>query len=79
VAGGSFNTAGGVSAFGIARWDGTTWSPLGSGISAGYVFALTTLPNGDVVAGGDFYFAGAQPPATLRGGTARAGRRWARG
>jgi len=58
VAGGSFNTAGGVSAFGIARWDGTTWSPLGSGISAGYVFALTTLPNGDVVAGGDFYFAG---------------------
>ena len=28
-AGGYFTTAGGVSANGIAKWDGTTWAPLG--------------------------------------------------
>ena len=47
---------GGVAANCIARWDGTSWSALGSGLSGSWavVFALITLPNGDVVAGGDF-------------------------
>ncbi|MFN0242219.1 MAG: hypothetical protein ACKVWV_04945 [Planctomycetota bacterium] len=31
--GGNFEAAGGVPAQNIARWDGATWSPLGSGIS----------------------------------------------
>ena len=53
VAGGWFMAAGGVSANRIARWNGTSWSALGSGMS-GPVLALTTLPNGDLVAGGEF-------------------------
>lgn len=61
IAGGWFTTAGGVSASGVARWDGAAWSPLGSGIVIGgwdYVAALTTLANGDLVVGGDFTTAG---------------------
>jgi hypothetical protein len=62
VAGGDFTTAGGVSANRIARWDGSSWSPLGSGVSAGtsggYIAALAVLPNGDLVAGGWFSSAG---------------------
>ncbi|HEU4419518.1 MAG TPA: hypothetical protein VFT55_11310, partial [Planctomycetota bacterium] len=57
VAGGVFTTAGGVSVNHIARWNGTSWSGLGSGMS-GPVLALTTLPNGDLVAGGIFATAG---------------------
>jgi hypothetical protein len=32
-AGGTFTLAGGVSANGIAKWDGASWSPLSSGIN----------------------------------------------
>ena len=53
AAGGYFTMAGGVSANNIARWNGTTWSALGSGTNWA-VAALTTLPNGDLVAGGHF-------------------------
>ena len=35
-AGGNFTTAGGVTANGIAKWDGHAWSALGSGF-AGWV------------------------------------------
>jgi hypothetical protein len=50
--GGAFTNAGGVSATGIARWNGTAWSAVGTGL-AGTVMALTT--NGtDVYAGGRF-------------------------
>jgi hypothetical protein len=62
VAGGTFTTAGGVGASRIARWDGTNWSPLGAGVSGGAIAtavnALTTLPNGDLAAGGTFLNAG---------------------
>ena len=58
VAAGCFTGAGGSSANNIARWDGTSWLPLGSGISDGVVLAVTTLPNGDVVAAGQFSAAG---------------------
>jgi hypothetical protein len=57
VAGGNFSSAGGVSANNIARWNGMSWSALGSGVT-GIVSALTTLPNGDLVAGGLFTSAG---------------------
>jgi len=42
-AAGSFSLAGGNSASHVARWDGTTWSPLGSGISAPVVLDLVTF------------------------------------
>jgi hypothetical protein len=40
----------------VALWDGTSWSALGAGMDA-RVRALTPMPNGDVVAGGDFVLA----------------------
>jgi hypothetical protein len=54
IAGGGFTTAGGMSANRIARWDGSTWHPLGSGISREGVAALT-LHDGQLVAGGGFF------------------------
>ena len=39
IAGGSFTTAGGTSAYNVARWDGSTWQPLGQAMMNG---------NGDV-------------------------------
>lgn len=57
IAGGLFTTAGGVSASNIARWNGSAWSALGSGINRD-VYALAVLQNGDLVAGGRFDGAG---------------------
>ena len=62
VAGGSFTTAGGVAASRIARWNGAVWSPLGAGVgglASAFVRALTVLPSGVLVAGGNFTGAGA--------------------
>jgi hypothetical protein len=62
VAGGYFGTAGGLPAAAIARWNGTSWSPLGTGITnflgPAVVEALAVLANGDLVAGGFFNLAG---------------------
>jgi trimeric autotransporter adhesin len=63
VAGGNFTTAGGVTVNRIARWDGTSWSALGNpvaGVAGGYatVYALRVMPNGDLIAGGNFSSAG---------------------
>jgi len=60
VAGGGFTTAGGVAANRIARWNGSAWSALGSGMN-GEVTALAVMPNGDLVAGGWFTTAGGVP------------------
>lgn len=49
VAGGDFTTAGGVPASRIARWDGASWSALGTGMNDS-VYALSVLPTGDLVA-----------------------------
>jgi hypothetical protein len=62
--GGSFTQAGGGAANYVAKWNGTAWSPLGVGASAGQngsswtVLALTVAGNGDVYVGGDFTQAG---------------------
>lgn len=56
-AGGYFTTAGGVQANYIARWDGTSWYPMGGGMN-GRVRALTFGPGGSLYAGGDFTSAG---------------------
>lgn len=43
-AGGAFTTAGGNSASLIASWNGSVWSPLGSGLTPNTGLALTLLP-----------------------------------
>ena len=53
IVGGSFLSAGGVSAVNVARWNGSVWSALGPGLF-GAVRTLARLPDGSIVAGGDF-------------------------
>src|ERR1035441_1381185 len=54
--GGWFTTAGGGAANYIAKWDGSSWTALGSGMDD-YVFALAVLGS-DLYAGGFFTTAG---------------------
>jgi hypothetical protein len=61
--GGIFTIAGGVDASAIAKWDGNSWSPLGSGMAGGNgdtpeVSALLFDKNGNLYVGGDFTVAG---------------------
>ena len=59
-AGGVFTTAGGVSASGIARWNGASWSALGNGVS-GSVSSMAVFSNGngpELYVGGSFTSAG---------------------
>ena len=75
-AGGAFTTAGGVAASGVARWDGASWSALGSGVvppptilanfAPGWVLTLTSF---------DADGAGPLPAAALRRRTVQHGRR----
>jgi hypothetical protein len=58
IAGGSFTTAGGQPASGIAAWDGAQWMPLGSGVN-GAVRALAVY-NNQLAVGGQFTVAGGQ-------------------
>jgi hypothetical protein len=56
VATGSFWYAGDFTVSSIAQWDGSSWAPMGTGLS-GYPqwgLALTTMSNGDIVVGGQF-------------------------
>jgi hypothetical protein len=52
IVGGAISDAGDVPANNIARWDGTSWSPLGSGLN-GFVDAMTVY-NGELIAAGSF-------------------------
>lgn len=69
-AAGRFSEVGGVAANSIARWDGNSWSPLGSGVSSStlgpnvYVSGLAVFdtPTGQqLIAIGGFDMAGGQP------------------
>ena len=63
VAVGTFTSIGGIAANGVASWNGTTWSALGSGIdpsSEGYPYAAISY-GGQVVIGGAFTAAGGSP------------------
>lgn len=64
VAAGGFTSLGGSAVSRIARWNGSTWAPLG-GIPDGSVNALVRLSNGDLVAGGTFTTAGVAGTAYL--------------
>jgi hypothetical protein len=50
IAGGGFTYAGGVTCNYIARWNGSQWQPLGTGMN-NWVYALTVY-NGELIAGG---------------------------
>lgn len=61
VAAGEFSVAGGELARNIARWDGTRWWPLGSGLSGRVFDIMSWDPDGD----------GPAPPQLLAGGWCR--------
>src|SRR5262245_36393918 len=66
-AGGLFSSAGGGAANNVARWDGSSWSALGSGTNA-RVNALAVLDDGGgraLYAGGDFTSAGGLPASCI--------------
>jgi len=56
-AGGDFTTAGAVSANRIAKWDGSSWSALSSGVD-GFIRELAFDSTGNLYAGGVFTTAG---------------------
>ncbi|MBI5852818.1 MAG: hypothetical protein HZB39_17540 [Planctomycetes bacterium] len=60
IVGGNFDVAGSAGANSIARWNGATWSSLGSGIGWGGtgVHAIAVMNNGDLAVGGSFPSAG---------------------
>ena len=57
---GGFTTIGGVACAHIARFDGTTWYPLGTGLTGGGAtgYGITIAANGNVYVVGDFTTAG---------------------
>lgn len=69
VIAGAFQAAGSVPASGIARWNGTSWAPLGAGLAGAagtlVIRALTTLSNGDLAVAGNFTMAGGLPAPGL--------------
>jgi hypothetical protein len=58
-AGGEFDSAGGISANGIAYWDGANWNSLQNGVN-GIVYAMVVY-NNDLIVGGDFTSASGVP------------------
>jgi hypothetical protein len=69
VAVGNFTSINAVSANGVARWNGTSWSAVGSGISALFPLVAAVLPNEELVVGGLFSSAG----GTVANGVVRLG------
>ena len=63
VIGGGFFSVGGNAALAIARWNGSSWSPLGAGLNDS-VQALV-VANGELVAAGYFTASGSQPLARI--------------
>jgi hypothetical protein len=65
VAGGTFTAADSTPAFGIALWNHTKWTPLGSGMlrdgNPGSVSDLILEPDGTILAAGHFTTAGGVP------------------
>jgi hypothetical protein len=62
--GGDFLEAGGIAVNRIAKWNGTNWSALGSGMNATVRGAMTVFDDGTgpaLYVGGDFSIAGGRP------------------
>ena len=55
---GDFTTAGGVTAKGIAKWNGSTWSSLGTGLNGDFVFVSALAVFDDGSGGGPALYAG---------------------
>jgi len=56
---GDFTTAGGTAVAWIAKWNGSAWSALGSGLTSGSGgYGITVAPSGDIYVVGDFTDAG---------------------
>jgi hypothetical protein len=53
VIGGKFITASGSIIRNVAKWDGTSWSALGEGISNGVVYSMA-IQGSSVYVGGNF-------------------------
>jgi hypothetical protein len=58
--GGGFITAEGITVNHIARWNGSSWSALGTGAND-YVYSLVRDTSGTIYAGGYFSAAGGIP------------------
>jgi hypothetical protein len=66
-AGGTFSWAGGAAIEGLARWDGTNWSALGSGFpgyQTTFIYSLAASGH-DLYAGGYFWSAGGSPATNI--------------
>lgn len=61
IAGGGFDSIGGIKAKNIAAWNGTSWRSLGSGITGTVSSLLTDYSSGYLIAGGTFSIAGGVP------------------
>src|SRR2546426_364575 len=64
VSGSDVYTAGGSAATNIAKWNGSSWSALGSGMNGYGVYALA-VSGSDLYAGGNFTTAGGKVSAYL--------------
>jgi hypothetical protein len=58
ILGGDFDSVDNIAAHSIAAWNGSSWGPLGAGVTGGPVRAFTML-SGYLVAGGEFDHVGA--------------------
>ncbi len=64
--GGTFTTAGGIPASCIAKWTGSAWTNLGSGMASNsMIIALALGTNGELYAGGSFKNAGGVPATNI--------------
>jgi len=57
IAAGGLTVAGGNPVNGVARWNGTSWSPMGAGVT-GNLRGATRLPNGDPSLCGELWLPG---------------------
>ncbi|MFN7591647.1 MAG: hypothetical protein ACK5UQ_24495 [Planctomycetota bacterium] len=65
VIGGFVYSIGGVPFGGIARRIGTTWQPIGGGLTGGGFYTLIETANGDLVAGGQSFPVPGGPSSTI--------------
>lgn len=63
IVGGQFTSIGGISANNIARWNGTLWQTVGTGVDGG-VFSLGDF-NNELIVGGQFNNAGGNPASRV--------------